>query len=134
MARRSGVRSCDSASCLSAGSFGIWAVAPGGTFSGSPAAVARVPGLIEVFVHGMDDRLWMTSYTGTWNGYWAIPGGTLGVGSSPAVTSWSGHKLDVFVIGTDSRLWRAPGNDRPRDYRHRRRPCRTSRRAWSTRT
>jgi len=100
------VTSCQAASCLSSGSFSSWAVVPGGTFSGSPAAVARSPGLIEVFVHGMDDRLWMTSYTGAWNGYWAIPGGTLGAGSSPAVTSWSGHKLDVFVIGTDSRLWR----------------------------
>ncbi len=75
-----------------------------GGFKGSPAASSHGPGLLDVFVRGIDDALWQKSLdplTG-W-GPWISLGGQLT--SDPAAVSWDADRTDVFVAGVDHGLW-----------------------------
>ncbi|MDQ4098673.1 MAG: twin-arginine translocation signal domain-containing protein [Actinomycetota bacterium] len=74
---------------------------------GSPAAVARGPNELDVFVRGGDNRLWQQhSPNGgeSWSVWFQpVPDGVLA--SDPAVVSWAPHRVDVFVLGTDGQIW-----------------------------
>jgi hypothetical protein len=84
-----------------------------GTFKGKPAAVSRGTGYLDIFVHGMNDTLWATSYQNRNPGSWySVVAGTLGWNSnvsadqySPAVDARGTTLLDVFVRGEDDELW-----------------------------
>ncbi len=86
----------------------------GGTFTGTPAAVASL-NRVDVFVRGADNALWQRSYvSGTWSD-WAGRGGTLT--SSPTAASAGPGQLDVFAAqsaGTLGELgWTASGGWAP---------------------
>jgi hypothetical protein len=85
-------------------SWSNWSSLGGQLASGTgPAADARGPNSLDVFVQGTDNALWYTHWNGaTWSA-WKSLGGTLT--SSPAATSPGNGTIDVFVRGTDNGLW-----------------------------
>ena len=106
-------RACSSGCNGASGNWSNWKVVPGGTFRGKPSAVSRAPGIIDVFVHGMDDRLWaITKHFNDWGSWNRVPvEGTLKWDPacpdcySPAAASRSQKSIDVFVRGVDDKLW-----------------------------
>jgi hypothetical protein len=107
------VKSCTASCSGSNGTWTSWQVAvPGATFRGKPAAISRGAGLIDIFVHGMDDHLWATWYNSSGPGSWYKGSDdTLGYDptypatTSPAASARTSDSLDVFVRGTDSKMW-----------------------------
>lgn len=99
------------------GSTGAWSGwgSLGASFKGKPAVVSRAPGIIDVFVHGNDNKLWgLKNVNDVWSNWFmvAIPtGGTLKLDancpdcSSPAAGSRGSNMLDVFVRGLDDQMW-----------------------------
>lgn len=74
-----------------------------GWMQGSPAAVSKGVGRIDVFVLGDGNELVQKSFaSGSWSG-WVDRGGEMT--SSPVATTSTGADLHVFVRGTDSHLW-----------------------------
>jgi hypothetical protein len=69
---------------------------------GDPAAVARGPNQMDLFVRASDNSLWALPYEDGW-GAWQNLGGILT--SSPAVTSWGSDHLTVWGRGVDGALW-----------------------------
>lgn len=106
-------RKCTANCSGNTGTWSSWTAVPGGTFLGKPTAVGRETGVIDVFVHGMDDTLWgVENINDTWgNFYQANAGGTLKSVpgcpdcGSPAVMSRGAGKLDVLIRGLDDQLW-----------------------------
>ena len=85
----------------------------GSGIKGDPAVVTWAPGRLDVFVRGVDDKLWQRfSANGgsTWSG-WMKPVGDAGVlASGPDVAAWGVNRLDVFVRGTDGGIWQRSWN------------------------
>ncbi len=85
----------------------------GSGIKGDPAVVTWAPGRLDVFVRGVDDKLWQRfSLNGgsTWSG-WFKPVGDAGVlASGPDVAAWGVNRLDVFVRGTDGGIWQRSWN------------------------
>ncbi len=109
-------RTCVNASCVPGGpGWTAWTVRGNGVFWGYPAAVSRGPGLIDVFMHGWDHRLWGINYTNAWSDFYPLNNGIVLFGtnngescpncSSPAVTSRGTNMMDIIVRGTDNRAW-----------------------------
>jgi Astacin (Peptidase family M12A) len=104
------------ASCNGAGgTWSAWQAIKGGTFKGKPTVVSRASGYLDVFVHGMDDRLWgIESINDVWSGWYLVnvpTGGTLKWDancpdcSSPAAGSRGSGTIDVMVRGLDDEMW-----------------------------
>jgi hypothetical protein len=75
----------------------------GGQLASSPAIDSRGPGQLDVFVQGLDRRLYQIWWTGSgWSG-WQPLGGTLT--SDPAAVSMGNGQLIVFGRGTDNALY-----------------------------
>ncbi|WP_437969197.1 M12 family metallopeptidase [Sorangium sp. So ce260] len=90
----------------SSAAWSSWSRRGTGTFSGNPAVVSWGVNKIDIFVHGLDHKLWSIWYDQRgWGDFYLLDFGTLYSGSSPAVASWGANRLDLFVRGTDSRLW-----------------------------
>ena len=74
----------------------------GGGILSAPAAVSWAPNRVDVFVRGVDNRLYH-NFTDTWRdwapGSYEYLGGS--VGASPAATSWGANRLDVFATATN---------------------------------
>ncbi len=104
------------------GTWSGWSAIAGGTLLGRPTAVGREPGVVDVFIHGMDHKLWgVEMINDSWSGFYlANNGGTLqwdascpgGIAadqefhcSSPAVMSRGPGKLDVLIRGQDDQMW-----------------------------
>lgn len=73
-------------------------------------AVARAPGQLDLFVPGVDNRGWSTTWSdaGGWSGDWiALPGQAVCNRATQqlAVVARGQAKLDVFVIGVDNHVW-----------------------------
>jgi hypothetical protein len=74
----------------------------GGAWKGDPVVALRY-GVLDVFVHGNDDTLWLQSKGASgWSG-WTGLGGRI-IGNPAAVFNWDG-RVEAFVIGTDRGLW-----------------------------
>ncbi|HEX8609905.1 MAG TPA: hypothetical protein VF800_01280 [Telluria sp.] len=74
------------------------------------AAVARAPGILDLFVIGVDNRVWSTYWTEAsgWNREWfALPGGARFNHRTQQVTALARApgNLDLFLIGGDNRVW-----------------------------
>jgi len=102
------------ANCVgNTGTWSAWTQIPGGTFRGKPAAVSTSAG-IDVYVHGMDDRLWstVTADGQNWTGYSQLLADPLKAWdpscpecSSPAASSRANAtRWDVFVRGVDDQM------------------------------
>ncbi len=97
----------------SAGTWSGWSAIAGGTFRGKPTAVGREVGVVDVFMHGMDDKLWgVELMNDSWGGFYlATAAGSLKWDancpdcSSPAVMSRGAGKLDVLIRGQDDQMW-----------------------------
>lgn len=105
-----------SASCAGrSGSWSDWLALAGATVRGKPVIVARGPGLLDVFAHGTDGRIWTIAYAmGSWGAWSALPVSvplfwdeTCPDCSSPAASARTSATLDLFVRGSDNRLWSA---------------------------
>ncbi len=70
----------------------------------SPVVAApNASGGLDVFVHAVDDQLWVDSdTTGAWTGFAPMTGN---MRSSPAVASNQDGRVEVFVRGSDNQLW-----------------------------
>jgi len=73
-------------------------------------AVARTPANLDLFVIGVDNRVWSTSWTeaGGWRADWfALPGDAVFNRDTQkvAAVSRAPGNLDLFVIGFDNRVW-----------------------------
>ncbi|MBN1612756.1 MAG: hypothetical protein JW940_39405 [Polyangiaceae bacterium] len=84
------------------------------TFRGVPAPVSRGAGLVDIFVHGDDHRIWGNSYHyGAPGSWYQVRPDLIGYNSScpdcysPAVTSRGSNMIDLVVRGTDDQLWMA---------------------------
>jgi hypothetical protein len=72
------------------------------------AVVTGFAGSIDVFIQGLDNRLWTrTRALGIWSG-WNAVGGILTAG--PTASTTAGGVVDVVVRGADSRLWHSRRN------------------------
>ena len=80
-----------------------------GSILGSAVSVSWGANRIDTFVVGTDHQLyqkvwdvnkWAPSVTG-----YAPLGGSIRVGSIPAVTSWGANRLDIVVVGSDRKLY-----------------------------
>lgn len=82
--------------------------APPGGAQGDPTIVSWAPGRLDVFVRGMDDKLWQifqTSSGGIWS-QWIQPVGDQGtLDSGPEASSRGPGRIDVFVRGTDGQVY-----------------------------
>jgi hypothetical protein len=104
---------CGSNCSGNSGGWSNWDVLGTGTFLGKPAVTTRSNNTIEVFGHGMDDKLWQVSFNGSgWGNWGQVPAnGTLGRVSgcadcaSPAAASRGSANIDVYVHGTDDKVW-----------------------------
>lgn len=88
--------------------------APPGGAIGDPAVFSWAPGRLDIFVRGVDNRLWQlfrpiqTSFIPTepFQSDWFKPVGDDGVlASGPAVSSRGPGRLDLFVRGTDGQVY-----------------------------
>jgi alkylated DNA nucleotide flippase Atl1 len=92
---------------------GWWPILDGRALSGtSVAAVSRDPNKLDVFVIGLDHRIYTAAWDqnaaqGKWRGWWPILDFTAGTLKSVAVVSRDPHKLDVFALGQDATVWTA---------------------------
>lgn len=73
-------------------------------------AVSRAPGNIDLFVIGVDNRVWSTIWTDLrgWNADWfALPGKALfdHLHQRVAALARTPRNLDLFVLGVDNRAW-----------------------------
>ncbi len=107
------VRDAANAIQWSANSGGSWAPytslgAPPGGAVGDPAIVSWAPGRLDLFVRGLDNKLWQRFSTNagtTWSD-WIQPVGAEGtLASGPDATSRGPGLLDVVVAGTDGALY-----------------------------
>ncbi len=81
---------------------------PPGGLAGDPAVVSWGPGRIDLFVQGLDNKLWQrwSGCSGCQWSPWLQPVGADGVlASPPAVTSWTPGRIDVIVQGTDANFY-----------------------------
>jgi hypothetical protein len=83
--------------------------APPQGVTSSPAAVARFPGQIDIFVRGGNQNIWHRWYNDSfgWNGSgWEDLGGAPGAGctSAPAISSWSPGRLDLFCMDVNNTI------------------------------
>lgn len=74
------------------------------------AAVARAPGILDLFVIGFDNRVWSTYWTDAsgWNSDWfPLPGAARFDRLTQQVTALARARgnLDLFLIGGDNRAW-----------------------------
>lgn len=85
----------------------------GGVFpAGAPvAALARQPGILDLFVVGNDGRVYTSSWVEgvtDWSGLgsrWRNIGGVFPVGAQVAAVSRKPGQLDLFVTGNDGRVY-----------------------------
>jgi hypothetical protein len=110
----------------SAGSWSAWTPL-GGRIKGSPAAYFRQPGICDVFVHGMDDKLWQKSWVlgqGWWQNWQKVDPNNgedthFKLLSAPSAASANPDHVQVFAYGTKgsstdpqvySKVWTAAGS------------------------
>ena len=80
----------------------VLAVAPPTEGIGVGAAAAPAPG-VDIAARGVDDQVWLRSWTGsTWRD-WTSLGGF--ASSDPDASTWGGDRFDVVVRGSDSAVW-----------------------------
>ncbi|HEX8126101.1 MAG TPA: serine hydrolase, partial [Allosphingosinicella sp.] len=82
----------------------------GGQIKGAPAAVAPTADTIDIYVRGMDDRLWQKWWDGSkWHpsddGWTVHDDGAFRLGSSPSVISRGAGFRDVYVRGQDGAVY-----------------------------
>ena len=75
-------------------------------------AVSRSPNNLDVFVTGIDGRVytaaWQPSHGGNgWRGWWPVANLKAQPGSPVGAVSRSANKLDIFFAGADGRVWTA---------------------------
>lgn len=77
----------------------------GGLSKGAPCVSSRGVGILDVFVRGQDDALWIRSLLpGTgWQPGWTSLGG--GLSSAPACVSWGSNRIDIVARGTWNDYW-----------------------------
>jgi hypothetical protein len=70
----------------------------------SPVVDSRGSGLLDLYVRGGDDAIWMNSRnsSGIWTG-WQVVGGV--ATSEPAAVSWDSNRIDVFMRGSDNYIY-----------------------------
>jgi hypothetical protein len=96
------------------GTWSNWTPVPGGTFRGKPTAISRTANMIDVFVHGMDGRLYGVQMNNeVWGGYYLAQAtatlkfdGSCSDCSSPAVMARPGNKLTILYRGLDDQVWK----------------------------
>jgi hypothetical protein len=103
------------ASCMgNAGTWSSWSVVPGGQFHGRPAAVSRGSGVVDVFVHGGDDKLYgVEQLNNSWGSYYLVTPGIVFKPwsaacpdcTSPAAVARGSGMLDVIIRGNDDQAW-----------------------------
>jgi hypothetical protein len=75
----------------------------GGIGTSGPGASSWGATHTDVFVRGLDGKLYHNWFNGTsWQGYQSL-GGSLN--SDPAAVSWGANRIDVFTRGGDNQLW-----------------------------
>jgi hypothetical protein len=77
-----------------------------GVSKGAPSVSSRGKAMLDVFVRGTDDALWIKSlYPGTgWTGWNKVGGG---LSAAPSSVSWGSNRIDVIVRGTYNDYWHA---------------------------
>jgi hypothetical protein len=111
---------CTAACVGSSGTWSEWIPLDGAHVRGKPAIVARAPGKLAVFAHGVDGQLWSISYDASGWGAWAplpvqVPlhwEASCPDCSSPAAGARSSDGLDVYVRGRDQQLWTSTWTER----------------------
>jgi hypothetical protein len=66
------------------------------------AAESRTPGIVDIFVFGVDNALYHMFNSSEWTNKYEDMGGI--ATSPPAVVSWGADRQDIFLIGTDYAL------------------------------
>lgn len=108
-------KSCSASCSGNSGTWSEWLPIEGATVRGKPAIVSRGPGHLDVFAHGMDGRIWTSSWADDRWGSWSALPVTIPLYwdpncpdcSSPSAGTRSSSSLDVYVRGADNRLWSA---------------------------
>jgi hypothetical protein len=75
-----------------------------GLSKGAPSVSSRGKAMLDVFVRGTDDALWVKSlYPGSgWTGWNKVGGG---LSAAPSSVSWGPNRIDVIVRGTYNDYW-----------------------------
>jgi hypothetical protein len=107
-----------SANCSgNSGTWSNWDALGADTFRGKPAVVSRGTTYIDLFAHGMNDKLWVMRFdpaSGGWGSWSQVPfqsGLTLHWNAgcsdcnSPAAGSRTLGSVDAYVRGADDKLW-----------------------------
>ena len=77
----------------------------GGQIVDEPGVFSRNPEICDVFVRGMDNRLWQNYwYREHWSGFFSHNDEFI-LGSSPVVDSMGPGHIHVFARGQDGQLW-----------------------------
>jgi hypothetical protein len=107
-------RKC-TASCVgNTGTWSGWSKVLGGQFHGKPAVVSRGSGILDVFVHGGDDKLYgVEQLNNTWGSYYLVTPGVVFKPwsadcpdcTSPAAVARGSGMLDVIIRGNDDQAW-----------------------------
>jgi hypothetical protein len=108
-------KTCTESCVGSAGTWSDWTIVGNGTFRGKPAAVARAPGTIDLFGHGMGPELWSAHYDESsgsgWGEWYLLDAGKVmkwdancADCSSPAAGSRDGSTADVYIRGLDDKI------------------------------
>ncbi len=113
---------CTEACVGSQGAWSEWMPIDGAAVRGKPAIVARAPGKLALFAHGVDGQLWFNSYDadaehwGTWEPlpvqvplHWDAGCPDC---ASPAAGARSSDSLDLYVRGRDQLLWTSTWTER----------------------
>lgn len=77
--------------------------------NGSPAVASWKAGRLDVFVRGIDNKLYHRAYEGgLWHGTkWNViagPTANSALASSPAAVSWGPNRIDLFAVWNDKHL------------------------------
>jgi glucose/arabinose dehydrogenase len=88
----------------------VLAIAPPDVGPGGGSSAAPAPG-VDIVTRGIDDRVWLRTWTGSAWRAWSSLGGV--ATSDPDTSTWGGDRLDVVVRGGDGAVWhRARQNGR----------------------
>jgi hypothetical protein len=102
---------------------GWWDLNGGRAAAGASVnGVSRSVDKLDVFVIGLDNRVytaaWEPSFPDWWHGWWPLNGGVAAPGAPVTVVSRNTDKLDAFVVGTDGRVYTAAWEPSFSDWWH----------------
>ena len=102
---------------------GWWELNGGRAAPGSPVTVvSRAPDKLDVFVVGLDGRVytaaWESTFTDWWHGWWPIGNVQVPLGSAVHAVSRSQDKLDIFVTDVNGMVQTAAWEPSFTDWWH----------------